>query len=320
MNSRYWNKIISFIITTNLKFLCTSNKIYVDGTFDYCAKFFCQLFTIHAFKNGHYAPVAFMLLPNKCSSTYSLGFKLLIECCKDINLDFSPPEVICDFELAIHLSIKDVWSLSTISGCRFHLTQAWFKKLQNLGLTSEYNNSNSEIGSWLHWTFGLVFLNHDEVGDCFAEDFYSVIPNNSRVTQYADYLVCNYIDESALFPPHLWASCTATLEKTTNCCEASHSHFNSSFYSPHPDIFKFISVLTLILYFKNKTHMVLVGQFCPIQNIQIFIQFVCFFFTFITYNFGLRMRFANKFLTFATFICIFGAVGATWTKETTSPF
>lgn len=235
--------IIIFSCKTNLKILCTSDKIYIDGTFDYCANFFCQLFTIHAFKNGHYIPVAFMLLPNKSNSTYSLGFKLLIECCKDINLDFNPPEVICDFELSIHLSIKHVWRSSVISGCRFHLTQAWFRKLQNLGLTLEYKNPNSEIGSWLRWTFGLIFLNHDEVGDCFTEDFYSVIPNNSRVTQYADYLVSNYIDESALFPPHMWASCTATLEKTTNCCEAFHSHFNSYFYSPHPDIFKFISVL-----------------------------------------------------------------------------
>lgn len=32
--------IIIFSCKTNLKILCTSDKIYIDGTFDYCANFF----------------------------------------------------------------------------------------------------------------------------------------------------------------------------------------------------------------------------------------------------------------------------------------
>lgn len=237
------NNIIIFSCETNLKYLCTCSKIYIDGTFDYCTKFFCQLFTIHAFKNGHYIPVVFMLLPDKQSSTYATAFNLLIEYCHRITLVFNPAEVVCDFENSIHLGIKQIWPTIIINGCRFHLTQSWFRKLQNLGLTSEYKDENSKIGCWLRWTFGLLFLSHDEVADSFVEDFYSVIPNDNRVVKYADYLVTNYIEESALFPPHLWASCTATIEKTTNCCEAFHSHFNSSFNRPHPNIFTFIYAL-----------------------------------------------------------------------------
>jgi len=66
--------IICFSTITNLEFLCTCEKIFVDGTFEFCSKYFYQLFTIHSLKNGHYIPLVFTLLPNKLSSTYQYLF------------------------------------------------------------------------------------------------------------------------------------------------------------------------------------------------------------------------------------------------------
>jgi FLYWCH zinc finger domain len=40
-------EIVIFACPTNLKILCSSVNIYMDGTFNYCTKFFTQLFTIH---------------------------------------------------------------------------------------------------------------------------------------------------------------------------------------------------------------------------------------------------------------------------------
>jgi predicted house-cleaning noncanonical NTP pyrophosphatase (MazG superfamily) len=48
------NKIIMFSCQTNLEFLCSSKFIYVDGTFNCCAKFFLQMFTIHRLAGDHY--------------------------------------------------------------------------------------------------------------------------------------------------------------------------------------------------------------------------------------------------------------------------
>jgi lipopolysaccharide biosynthesis glycosyltransferase len=53
-----------FATQSNLTHLCESHKLYLDGTFNYCTKFFLQLFTIRIIKNGHYIPLPFCLLPD----------------------------------------------------------------------------------------------------------------------------------------------------------------------------------------------------------------------------------------------------------------
>jgi len=45
------------------------------------------------------------------------------------------------------------------------------------------------------------------------------------------------------FPPNIWASASATLTRTINACESFHSHFNKSFYTPHPHIYNFMDKL-----------------------------------------------------------------------------
>jgi hypothetical protein len=69
-----------------------------------------------------------------------------------------------------------------------------WRKIQQLGLASEYKNEQSPIGTWLKHLFGLIFLPPAEVGDYFAEDFMCEKPENSKLDQFADYLVDNYID------------------------------------------------------------------------------------------------------------------------------
>jgi hypothetical protein len=63
------NGIIVFSTFRNLHFLCSSDTIYMDGNFQFCTKFFCQMFTIQAFRNGYYIPVVFCLLPDKRTVT-----------------------------------------------------------------------------------------------------------------------------------------------------------------------------------------------------------------------------------------------------------
>ena len=71
-------------------------------------------------------------------------------------------------EIGIHNAEKKVWPNVRIVGCRFHFSQALYRKIQKLGLTKEYQNKDSEIGSWLHVCFGLIFLDHTEVKNFFA--------------------------------------------------------------------------------------------------------------------------------------------------------
>lgn len=59
------DNIIVFSCGTNVRTAGASNHLYLDGTFDYCTQFFCQLFTIHGFINGHYIPLFFVYYQTK---------------------------------------------------------------------------------------------------------------------------------------------------------------------------------------------------------------------------------------------------------------
>lgn len=62
----------------NLKYLCSNEKILLDGTSNYFTKYFLHLFTIHDFKNQNYIPLVFALLSykNKHSSYTKLFLKI----------------------------------------------------------------------------------------------------------------------------------------------------------------------------------------------------------------------------------------------------
>lgn len=235
--------IICFSTKSNLEFLCSCDKIFVDGTFEFCSKYFYQFFTIHGLKNGHYIPLIFSLLPNKLPSTYEYLFRVLISKCATFNIDLNPKTVVADFEQGIHFAVKQVWPSILLVGCRFHLSQAWWRNIQSCGLQTEYKNPNSEVGKWLHLVFGLSLFSHEEVEDVFVEELMTIQPINSNLTKFTNYLVENYISSNSTFPPKLWASNSISCERTTNACEAFHASFSTNFYSPHPNIFVFLKVI-----------------------------------------------------------------------------
>ena len=100
------SNILVFSCFTDLKHLCLSQKIYVDGTFDYCTKFFLQLFTIHGCLNGHYVPLVFCVLPDKATETYRKCFEFVTEKCSEYSLSFCPTEIVADFEMVSIMQLK----------------------------------------------------------------------------------------------------------------------------------------------------------------------------------------------------------------------
>ena len=54
--------------------------------------------------------------------------------------------------------------------CRFQLAQSWWRKIQTVGLSSEYKDKSCEIGKWSSQFFGFPFLPAEEIEDCFVED------------------------------------------------------------------------------------------------------------------------------------------------------
>jgi len=65
----------------------------------------------------------------------------------------------------------------------------------------------------------------------------SDVPQDARCLEFADYVVENYIEDGATFPPVLWPEETSDRSRTNNGYEAFHCHYNEQFYLPHPSIF-----------------------------------------------------------------------------------
>lgn len=250
--------IVVFGTERNLRTLCSSDKIFVDGTFEYASKFFVQMFTIHVCVNDHYIPLVWALLPSKSAEIYGTCFGKIVDKCSLLNYTFSPRFLVADFEVAIRSAAECTWPNISVIGCRFHLSQSWYRKITQLGLTTLYKDKNSEIGQWLHLVFGMSLLPSDHVAECFILDVIPIMPADKRVFELVEYVLQNYIYDSSTFPPSQWASDTVTSQRTTNACESFHSSFSKNFYTTHPHIILFIQavkdqqVSTYILL--NSTH------------------------------------------------------------------
>lgn len=232
------NKIVVFGTEDSLRFLCGIQTVYMDGTFEFCVRFFLQLFTIHGIGNGNYVPLLFCLLPNKEKRTYEILFRHIVNKCMEYNLLFFPARIVVDFELAIHGAIRSTWVHVIIKGCLFHLTQAWWRKIQELGLAGAYRDPNSIPGSWLRWIFGLPFLNPAEVAAAFYQDFWPYAP--AEVHPICYYMRSAYINHDATFTPAIWAAGSVWSTETTNACESFHAKYSENFNSSHPNLYVFL--------------------------------------------------------------------------------
>ena len=245
--------MIFMTCATNLLQLCDDavEHVLVDGTFGYCPKHFAQLYTIHIYRAGHYIPVAHIALTGKSEPQYYMMWTLLEYLCYFVcGKTLKIKSLLVDFELGAINAIYRKFPGITITGCRFHLSQAWFRWIQQhkgYDYLTPYLDDKSPTGQYLRSFFGLSFLPPDEVADAFTM-LYGLKPDPSISDAFTDYLLENYIGESAQFPPQLWARMVTDHRdvRTTNGPEAFHKNYNSLFPSKHPNIYKVIYVLLLI--------------------------------------------------------------------------
>lgn len=156
VNSKETN-IVGFSTLSNLNVLCNSDTIFVDGTFKSCPKLYHQLFTVHCATNQSYVPLIYFLLPSKTTQCYLQAFQHLVIECKKNDLQFNPIRLYADFEKAINNAARHVWPSIEVKGCRFHLGQSWYRKIQQLGLSNAYKKNNTDVCNFLKLFFGLLF-------------------------------------------------------------------------------------------------------------------------------------------------------------------
>jgi len=94
------------------------------------------MFTVPTNENGHYISLVHFLLPSKNISTYEIMFKMLPSRSEERELKFEPQKTNpAAFEVSLPSAIRNIWPTNEIIGCRFHASQSWWRKIQELGLT-----------------------------------------------------------------------------------------------------------------------------------------------------------------------------------------
>ena len=79
----------------------------------------------------------YILLPEKSSVCYRKMWQVIRQLCSDSNSQY----LIDDFERAAINTFKEVWQMTFIKGCFFHIAQFVHRKIQNLGLKPLYSNN-----------------------------------------------------------------------------------------------------------------------------------------------------------------------------------
>jgi len=191
--------------------------------------------------------LALFLPANKHQTSYEDVFRHTVSEAAKLGVNVFPTTVYADFDTAIPNAVTTLWPVLEVQAIRFHLRQSWWRKIQSLGLSTQYGKKDSEVSQFLKKIFGLLLLPSAEVCDCFSLEFLSSLPNDKRVEQFCSHLLENFIDADSSFPPPVWSECTASSLRTIKACELFHAHFNTLFYSAHLNISVLVSTRTKIL-------------------------------------------------------------------------
>lgn len=217
-----------------------------------------QLYVIRARVNGMIVTAALCLLQRKSKHTYEELFQTIVEECAARNLDPDPKYVHMDFEISAMEALTEVFGSDIkIRGCFYHLCQSTYRKIQELGLATRYQNEE-DFRHICGMIDALAFLPRKDVKAGMAY-LQSIVPVEAQdLLQYFDYTYVNgpvtarnttrhgalrLRRRKPLFPPKVWNINSATLkgkDKTNNSTEGWNNRFSHLVGNNHPDIWTLI--------------------------------------------------------------------------------
>ena len=240
------DQILVFATDAAIERLCSSETIFIDGTFYTCPRLFYQLFSIHAEAYGKMFPLLFAFLPDKSQETYKRFFPIIKDRSQALGIEFSPTTIQTDFELAIMGAVRDEFPRSRLAGCMFHYGQALWRKVQALGGAAEYRE-NAETRQCIRRCAALTFVPLQDLDTAWV-DLQAQAPDNSQLcAQFTDYFVQTWMDDIAgRFSRRIWNhfdNMSSESVRTNNALESWHRSFKGLVGSAHPNIFVIITKL-----------------------------------------------------------------------------
>ena len=231
----------SFLFGTlpNVDALQDADHWIMDGTFKSAPKYFTQMFTLHGlFPDGWHMPLTYGLLPGKTTTLYKNLFEEI-----DSYGPFQPQSIQCDFELAVHNAVAEVWPSSTRRGCNFHHKKALLKHLRQCDLMEEYLVTDSVVREHFKMMGAIAFVPVYDVPRVWRY-VKPLLP--ADMATFSAYYESTWIGTSSTnpnFSHDMWNfhdSSVMLLPRSINIAEGFHNGFRSMLSCSNPTIWKFL--------------------------------------------------------------------------------
>lgn len=246
-----------------------------DGTFKVVPTIFFQLYSIHfEHAGGINPPGIYCLMSNKSR----LAYDKLTAVLKNLMPAANPQRIVTDFEAAAMNAFQTSYPNSTIGGCYFHLCQSLLRKVNDVGLKTDYETDDAIRG----FVRCLAALSHVPCNDVITafEELLNDMPNDERVQEVVSYFEHTYIRGrrrpgrgtnygNPIFAIEVWNQFGAAgdgIARTTNSVEGWHYSLQSLFMSHHPNLWTFLTGLerdchlSRAAYLQSVTGQVAVGR------------------------------------------------------------
>ena len=151
------DRVLIFAAPSALHKLGSSKHWFADGTFETCPNIFYQIYTIHAEIHGEIHPLLFALLPGKSEEIYVKMLYAVSENMEAHGIETDVTEVSIDFELAARNAFLQALGDVAVHFCFFHFCQTTWRKIQQLGLVTLYNN-DTDFSLFCRKVNALAFL------------------------------------------------------------------------------------------------------------------------------------------------------------------
>ncbi|KAL8610249.1 hypothetical protein ACOMHN_038944 [Nucella lapillus] len=209
------NRMTVFATRAAIRLLSRANIWYTDGTFSMAPKIYGQIYVIRPELGNSAISCVYALICGKHQGVYEELFRAIVTKCQEEHLYPDPVTVSIDFEKATIKAIHSVFGEHVrIRGCFYHLCQATWRKVQEVGLTNAYKDNDQ---------------------DAFA------VPSVTMRVQSS-------YEGFHQFPPSIWNVNTATLadeSRTNNFCEAWNNSFRQLVGHHHPGVWTTIECLRM---------------------------------------------------------------------------
>jgi hypothetical protein len=257
------SRIIAFASIPAMRLLAVADTWFVDGNFSMAPRGFMQLYIIRVPLGTTAVTTVYALLERKSLQCYQELFQAVMDYCETLELpEPTPATVLCDFELAVIRALRAVLHPGmAIQGCFYHLTQATWRKIQELGLSPMYA-ADDDFKLFCGKLDGLAFLPLDDIP---AGMDYLLQHTPAGAAELTDYFNKTYVTGSyrqvqpahgqvgvrlqrvpPRYPPEVWNVHGATINddpRTNNQCEGWNNRFFHLVGYKHPPIWTLIDAI-----------------------------------------------------------------------------